>query len=134
MDLGCCPICCEEFKSFHELEFVPCPCGFQPCKLCFERMAEWPHCRMKYDEKNFRTIQFHFFYLTEQEMLKQRIICRNNLIIRSLPEQLLNLETLKSYNFLGQYGKIDSISINNKQVYVTFCSEKAAQNCAEALN
>lgn len=47
-----CPICCEDF-DVTDLSFLPCPCGFQLCLFCHQRILEvdsrCPGCRHQYD-------------------------------------------------------------------------------------
>ncbi|XP_021760073.1 uncharacterized protein LOC110724883 [Chenopodium quinoa] len=50
-----CPICCEDF-DVTDLSFFPCPCGFQLCLFCHNKILEvdgrCPGCRKQYDSVN----------------------------------------------------------------------------------
>ena len=47
-----CPICCETVDDTDKA-FFPCPCGFQPCMFCYNKIVEigdarCPACRRGY--------------------------------------------------------------------------------------
>ena len=53
-----CPLCVEEMDTT-DLSFLPCPCGYQVCLLCFntiqkEGNKQCPACRTEYDESKFQ--------------------------------------------------------------------------------
>jgi len=51
-----CPICCENIDDTDKA-FFPCPCGFQPCMFCYNKIVEigdarCPACRRTYGSPN----------------------------------------------------------------------------------
>lgn len=53
-----CPLCIEEMDST-DMSFLPCPCGYQICLLCFNHIQnegnkQCPACRTEYNEEKFR--------------------------------------------------------------------------------
>jgi CCR4-NOT transcription complex subunit 4 len=51
-----CPICCENIDDTDKA-FFPCPCGFQPCMFCYNKIVEigdarCPACRRTYGSTN----------------------------------------------------------------------------------
>ncbi|CAL6011167.1 Transcriptional_repressor NOT4Hp [Hexamita inflata] len=134
MSFGECPICCDEYTSPSMLEFFPCKCGYQPCMFCIKQMKQCPHCKELYQEANFRTIPNKFYSMSESERKQQRIVNKQNLIIRGLSDDILDEQILRQYNFLGQYGTIVDMQISNRQCYVKFDTESQALDCALAIN
>ncbi|KAM0789198.1 hypothetical protein ACM66B_000043 [Microbotryomycetes sp. NB124-2] len=54
-----CPICCEEM-DVSDLNFKPCPCGYQICRFCYNHIKDelnnrCPACRQPYDDA---TVEF----------------------------------------------------------------------------
>jgi len=58
-DDDCCPLCVEPYELADQ-SFEPCPCGFQICVFCWNRIREvgngqCPGCRSPYsDTPRFR--------------------------------------------------------------------------------
>lgn len=73
-----CPLCMEEF-DISDRTFKPCPCGYQICRFCYNRIVHsevsngCPACRRKYTEE-----QVEFKPLSAEEWKKdqQRIQSR----------------------------------------------------------
>ncbi|XP_052142830.1 uncharacterized protein LOC127762374 [Oryza glaberrima] len=73
-----------------------------------------------------------------------RVIQRRLVYIVGMPSEFASDKVLRQHNFLGQYGKIESIIIDNiganqqipdsGRVYVTFSREEEAFRCIEAVN
>jgi hypothetical protein len=59
MDDDCCPLCVEPYETADRY-FEPCPCGFQLCMFCWNKIREvgsgqCPGCRATYaDTPRFR--------------------------------------------------------------------------------
>lgn len=54
-DTPTCPLCCETMDST-DLNFLPCPCGYQVCLFCYQSLKEGesspkcPGCRKPYSD------------------------------------------------------------------------------------
>jgi len=55
-----CPLCLDELSKA-DRKFRPCPCGYQICVFCFERIKEeqdkCPACRKQYDSANYTYLE-----------------------------------------------------------------------------
>ncbi|PVZ99694.1 hypothetical protein BB558_004271 [Smittium angustum] len=160
-DYSYCPLCMEEM-DLDDRSFFPCPCDYQICRFCYHRIIETfngkcPACRRPYEEKNIR---WHAISAEEIAKLKAekkakdrekkeletgnkkhlanvRVIQRNLAYVVGLPPHLATEEILKGPDYFGQFGKINKIVINKKQItsrtgepiisvgaYVTFASKE----------
>ena len=53
-----CPLCCNELDAT-DLNFLPCPCGYQVCLYCYGRLesefqSRCPACRNVYEEGSYK--------------------------------------------------------------------------------
>ena len=53
-----CPLCCNELDAT-DLNFLPCPCGYQVCLYCYGRLeiefeSRCPACRTVYEEGSYK--------------------------------------------------------------------------------
>ncbi|OMJ28907.1 General negative regulator of transcription subunit 4 [Smittium culicis] len=160
-DIVNCPLCMEEM-DLDDLSFYPCECDYQICRFCYHRIIETfngkcPACRRLYSEKNVRwkAVSPEMLAKTKAEkkakerekrelelgnkkhLANVRVIQRNLAYVVGLPPHLATEEILKGSDYFGQFGKINKIVINKKQVptnkgfdsittvgaYVTFASK-----------
>ncbi|GJN38070.1 hypothetical protein PR202_gb27078 [Eleusine coracana subsp. coracana] len=115
-----CPLCLEEM-DLTDKELKPCKCGYEVKADSLLAVAEEPK-----DPNNVRVIQRKLVYIV------------------GMPSEFANPKLLKQKNFLGQYGKIETIVIDNVganqqspdsgRVYVTFSREEEAARCIQAVN
>ncbi|KAH0791921.1 hypothetical protein GPJ56_004105 [Histomonas meleagridis] len=147
-----CPLCISNLTD-GEYEFYPCPCGYQVCGFCFNRLLEekepkCPYCRRPYDAnaskrvgEQYRPVSTNSDQSTPVYYLSSKIVQ-----IIGIPSELLSKETLVKPEYLGQYGKISKISISNHpsnkliiqsqspSVFVKFKSKQSADSCVMALD
>ncbi|BFZ56220.1 transcriptional repressor proteinral negative regulator of transcription subunit 4 [Savitreella phatthalungensis] len=76
-----CPLCMEEF-DISDRTFKPCPCGYQICRFCYNRIVNsdtaangCPACRRPYSEA---TVEFKPLSAEEWKRDQQRIQTRKN--------------------------------------------------------
>ncbi|THH21104.1 hypothetical protein EW146_g400 [Bondarzewia mesenterica] len=131
-----CPLCLEEM-DVSDLNFKPCPCGYQICRFCWHHIKEnlnkkCPACRREYSDE---TVQFKpvnkedHRRLTQQKKQRERerkdldalgrrhlanvrVVQRNVVYVvgigpRFAKEELIS--TLRSNEYFGQYGRISKI-------------------------
>ena len=73
-----CPLCMEEF-DISDRTFKPCPCGYQICRFCYNRIVNsetangCPACRRQYSEE---TVEFKPLSAEEWKKDQQRIHTR----------------------------------------------------------
>ncbi|KAH8102942.1 hypothetical protein BXZ70DRAFT_927329 [Cristinia sonorae] len=136
-----CPLCLEEM-DISDLNFKPCPCGYQICRFCWHHIKEnlngrCPACRREYTDE---TVQFKpvnkedHKRLTQQKKQRERerkdlealnrrhlanvrVVQRNVVYVvgmgpRFAKEELIS--TLRSNEYFGQYGKISKIIITKR--------------------
>lgn len=65
------------------------------CRFCYERLKECPHCKEPYDPKNIRIIKNVFYELTESERRQQLVLDMSRLIIKNIPLELQDKQTLQ---------------------------------------
>ncbi|CAL1703477.1 unnamed protein product [Somion occarium] len=133
-----CPLCLEEM-DISDLNFKPCPCGYQICRFCWHHIKEnlngrCPACRREYTDE---TVQFKPINkedhkrLTQQKKQRERerkelealnrrhlanvrVVQRNVVYVVGLGPRFAKEElipTLRSNEYFGQYGKISKILI-----------------------
>ncbi|KAI5119088.1 hypothetical protein M0805_004861 [Coniferiporia weirii] len=131
-----CPLCLEEM-DVSDLNFKPCPCGYQICRFCWHHIKEnlnrrCPACRREYSDEavEFKPINKEDHKrLTQQKkqrererkdldtlgrrhLLNVRVVQRNVVYIVGLGSRFAKEElipTLRSNEYFGQYGKITKI-------------------------
>ncbi|THH09989.1 hypothetical protein EW145_g1632 [Phellinidium pouzarii] len=131
-----CPLCLEEM-DVSDLNFKPCPCGYQICRFCWHHIKEnlnrrCPACRREYSDESveFKPINKEDHKrLTQQKkqrererkelealgrrhLLNVRVVQRNVVYVVGLGSRVAKEElipTLRSNEFFGQYGKITKI-------------------------
>ena len=112
-----CPICCENQLTGSEAEWYPCPCGFQLCAFCFERImqinGQCPYCRRKYDADAQERIGPQYRPASEKSAEAEPIptpsVCalsKTMVQILGVPYKIFTPSLLKRNEYLGQYGKI----------------------------
>ncbi|EIW60805.1 CCR4-NOT core ubiquitin-protein ligase subunit MOT2 [Trametes versicolor FP-101664 SS1] len=133
-----CPLCLEEM-DISDLNFKPCPCGYQVCQFCWHHIKEnlnsrCPACRREYtdDAVQFKPINPEDHKrLTQQKKQRERerkeletlnrrhlanvrVVQRNVVYVVGLGPRFAKEElipTLRSNEYFGQYGKISKIVI-----------------------
>ncbi|CDO68864.1 hypothetical protein BN946_scf185000.g7 [Trametes cinnabarina] len=133
-----CPLCLEEM-DISDLNFKPCPCGYQICQFCWHHIKEnlnsrCPACRRVYtdDAVQFKPIDpDDHKRLTQQKKQRERerkeldalgrrhlanvrVVQRNVVYVVGLGPRFAKEElipTLRSNEYFGQYGKISKIVI-----------------------
>ncbi|GJE87920.1 hypothetical protein PsYK624_040030 [Phanerochaete sordida] len=133
-----CPLCLEEM-DISDVNFKPCPCGYQICRFCWHHIKEnlngrCPACRREYTDD---TVQFKPINkedhkrLTQQKKQRERerkeldalgrrhlanvrVVQRNVVYVVGIGPRFAKEElipTLRSHEYFGQYGKISKIVI-----------------------
>ncbi|KAH9948104.1 hypothetical protein B0H21DRAFT_848596 [Amylocystis lapponica] len=133
-----CPLCLEEM-DISDLNFKPCPCGYQICRFCWHHIKEnlngrCPACRREYtdDAVQFKPINKEDHKrLTQQKKQRERerkeldalnrrhlanvrVVQRNVAYVIGIGPRFAKEElipTLRSNEYFGQYGKISKIVI-----------------------
>ncbi|KAL6307964.1 hypothetical protein BKA93DRAFT_726639 [Sparassis latifolia] len=133
-----CPLCLEEM-DISDLNFKPCPCGYQICRFCWHHIKEnlngrCPACRREYTDEavQFKPINKEDHKrLTQQKKQRERerkeldalnrrhlanvrVVQRNVVYVVGLGPRFAKEElipTLRSNEYFGQYGKISKIII-----------------------
>ncbi|KAI8799448.1 RING/Ubox like zinc-binding domain-containing protein [Cladochytrium replicatum] len=167
-----CPLCMEEIDVTDKY-FKPCPCGYQICRFCWNRIMEnhgglCPACRRPYSED---TVEFK--PVSPEEMMRiknakkkkerekkeqeitarrqlatMRVVQKNLVYVVGLPSKICTEETLRSVDYLGQYGKITRVVINRRGtthvpaipgvngngVYITFQRKEDAAKAIESID
>ncbi|EJU05762.1 hypothetical protein DACRYDRAFT_20146 [Dacryopinax primogenitus] len=131
-----CPLCLEEM-DLSDMNFKPCPCGYQICRFCWHHIktnlnGKCPACRREYTEE---AVEFKPVGKEEQKRLAQkkrqkekerrdlealgrrhltnvRIVQRNMIYVTGIGPRFAKeelLPTLRSSEYFGQYGKITKI-------------------------
>ncbi|OCB89684.1 hypothetical protein A7U60_g3161 [Sanghuangporus baumii] len=128
-----CPLCLEEM-DLSDLNFKPCPCGYQICRFCWHHIKEnlnrrCPACRREYsdDAVQFKPVNKEDLKrLTQQKKHRERerkeldalgrrhltnvrIVQRSVVYVVGLGSRYAKEElipTLRSNEYFGQYGKI----------------------------
>ncbi|KAJ3541141.1 hypothetical protein NM688_g6126 [Phlebia brevispora] len=133
-----CPLCLEEM-DISDLNFKPCPCGYQICRFCWHHIKEnlngrCPACRREYTDEavQFKPINKEDHKrLTQQKKQRERerkeldalgrrhlanvrVVQRNVVYVLGIGPRFAKEElipTLRSHEYFGQYGKISKIVI-----------------------
>ncbi|GAA6040659.1 hypothetical protein JCM8097_008091 [Rhodosporidiobolus ruineniae] len=127
-----CPLCLEEM-DLSDLNFKPCPCGYQICRFCYHHIKEnlnnkCPACRTPYDDstvdfkpikpdemkrlqaaKKLRDKRKKDAELAMQNKASVRVRLRTQVHITGLTTKTANEDTLnqlKGADHFGQYGKV----------------------------
>eukprot|EP01103_Thecamoeba_quadrilineata_P001907 TRINITY_DN1176_c0_g2_i1.p1 TRINITY_DN1176_c0_g2~~TRINITY_DN1176_c0_g2_i1.p1 ORF type:complete len:1379 (-),score=276.34 TRINITY_DN1176_c0_g2_i1:26-4132(-) len=138
-----CPLCVEEL-DYTDKKFVPCQCGYQICRFCWNYIMEnlngrCPACRKAYEpekilqnftppdpeqlikhqnEKKQRERQRKQQETSSRKHLtNMRVIQRNLVYVTNLPLSIAKEETLRKQEFFGQYGKIVKVVVNKNNLY-----------------
>ncbi|OLY81912.1 General negative regulator of transcription subunit 4 [Smittium mucronatum] len=164
-----CPLCMEEM-DLDDMSFYPCECDYQICRFCYHRIIETfngkcPACRRVYSEKNVRWKAVSPETLAKNKAEKKakerekreleignkkhlanvRVIQRNLAYVVGLPP---HLATEEGSDYFGQFGKINKIVINKKQIassrggepivsvgaYVTFASKEDTAKAIQTVD
>lgn len=118
-----CPLCCNPLKD-QELDWYPCPCGYQVCAFCFERLKQTPSlnkcasCQRPFDPDAAQRIgpQFKpainptFHATTVSYYLATKIVQ-----VIGIPDNLFSPQILMQDEYFGQYGPIDKMSVDSTQ-------------------
>ncbi|KDN39398.1 hypothetical protein K437DRAFT_11953 [Tilletiaria anomala UBC 951] len=136
-----CPLCLEEI-DLSDVNFKPCPCGYQICRFCWHHIKQnlngrCPACRRKYSDQ---TVEFTPMSAEEIKRLTQakkqkerekkeleqmnrkhlanmRVVQKNLVYVTGLSSKLAKEElipTLRSQEYFGQYGRISKILISKR--------------------
>ncbi|KAF8333953.1 uncharacterized protein EI90DRAFT_3121331 [Cantharellus anzutake] len=138
-----CPLCLEEM-DLSDINFKPCPCGYQICRFCWHHIRQnlngrCPACRRTYTEEQ---VVFTPISSEDQKRLNQqkrirerqkkelenlkrshfanvRIVQRNLVYVTGLGPRFAKeelLPTLRSTEYFGKYGKINRIVLVKRTV------------------
>ncbi|GAA5953288.1 hypothetical protein JCM3765_007463 [Sporobolomyces pararoseus] len=140
-----CPLCLEEM-DLSDLNFKPCPCGYQICRFCYHHIKEnlnnrCPACRTPYDDAS---VEFKAIKPDEMKRLQAakklrdkrrkdeaqriqlkadvRVRQRTQVHIQGMTTKIANedtLQQLKSPDSFGQYGKILKLFMSKRSSNVT---------------
>ncbi|TCD70571.1 transcriptional repressor proteinral negative regulator of transcription subunit 4 [Steccherinum ochraceum] len=136
-----CPLCLEEM-DISDLNFKPCPCGYQICRFCWHHIKEnlnsrCPACRREYTDEavQFKPVNKEDHKrLTQQKKQRERerkeldalnrrhlanvrVVQRNVVYVVGMGPRFAKEElipTLRSNEYFGQYGKISKILITKR--------------------
>ncbi|KAI0094086.1 hypothetical protein BDY19DRAFT_920744 [Irpex rosettiformis] len=136
-----CPLCLEEM-DISDINFKPCPCGYQICRFCWHHIKEnlnrrCPACRREYSDEavQFKPINKEDHKrLTQQKKQKERerkdlealgrrhlanvrVVQRNVVYVIGIGQKFAKEElipTLRTHEYFGQYGKISKIVITKR--------------------
>ncbi|GAA94926.1 uncharacterized protein L969DRAFT_89885 [Mixia osmundae IAM 14324] len=139
-----CPLCLDEM-DLSDLNFKPCPCGYQICRFCWHNIKEnlngrCPACRRQYDDS---TVEFKAMKPEELKRLQAakrqkekekkeleitnrrhlsnvRVKQKNQVHITGLTTKYANEDTLhalKGSDHYGQYGKIAKMFVARKALH-----------------
>ncbi|GAA5903499.1 CCR4-NOT core ubiquitin-protein ligase subunit MOT2 [Sporobolomyces salmoneus] len=140
-----CPLCLEEM-DLSDLNFKPCPCGYQICRFCYHHIKEnlnnrCPACRTPYDDAS---VEFKAIKPDEMKRLQAakklrdkrrkdeaqriqlkadvRVRQRTQVHVQGMTTKIANedtLQQLKSPDSFGQYGKILKLFMSKRSSNVT---------------
>ena len=116
-----CPICCSQELKGAELDWYPCPCGFQLCSFCFERISKdsgrCPYCRRIYDSDAIDRVGEKYRPVPVKEHAPEPIptpsifvLSRTMVEIIGIPVSIASAGILTRKEYLGQYGRIQKIA------------------------
>ena len=146
-----CPLCIENLEA-NEQNFYPCPCGYQICLFCYQKIMETnqlcPACRHPFSPDSRNRIGPQYAPQNNIVTPTDFFVSKKILQVIGLPDYLLNKTKLIREEFFGQYGEIKQLRTFNNQppfvysafpkrsssVYVRFKHENDAINCYLALN
>jgi CCR4-NOT transcription complex subunit 4 len=148
-----CNICCDELVSY-DLDWYPCPCGYQVCAFCFDQWKDTcPHCYRKYGADAKQRIGAKYKPGQFEWVVDEFYFSGTLVQLYGFPEQLLQTNPsllLQNQRYLGQYGRILSINhykagdapftVSNLRypelpvVIVLFSQRHGAESCILALD
>ncbi|TNY18184.1 hypothetical protein DMC30DRAFT_71583 [Rhodotorula diobovata] len=135
-----CPLCLEEM-DLSDLNFRPCPCGYQICRFCYHHIKEnlnnkCPACRTPYDDatvefkaikpdemkrlqaaKKLRDKRRKDSELAMQNKANVRVRQRTQVHITGMTTRQANEDTLaqlKDNEHFGKYGKISRLFMSKR--------------------
>ncbi|KPV77593.1 uncharacterized protein RHOBADRAFT_51426, partial [Rhodotorula graminis WP1] len=135
-----CPLCLEEM-DLSDLNFRPCPCGYQICRFCYHHIKEnlnnkCPACRTPYDDatvefkaikpdemkrlqaaKKLRDKRRKDSELAMQNKANVRVRQRTQVQITGMTTRQANEDTLaqlKDNEHFGKYGKISRLFMSKR--------------------
>jgi CCR4-NOT transcription complex subunit 4 len=102
-----CPLCCTPLSKV-ELEWYPCPCGYQVCGLCFAKINEGarPLCAQCSLPFAPDAVRRHGPQFRPAVAEPEFYISLRTVQILGLPDDLRSPEVLAQPRYLGQYGRI----------------------------
>ncbi|TPX43171.1 hypothetical protein SeLEV6574_g05208 [Synchytrium endobioticum] len=133
-----CPLCLEEV-DITDKYFKPCPCGYQICRFCWNKIkndldGRCPGCRRVYSEQ---TIEFKPVPPEELARIKNRkkqrerekkdqeisakrhmasvrVVMKTLIYVFGLSSRVCTEETLRQLEYFGQFGKISKVLIGKR--------------------
>ncbi|KAI0031707.1 hypothetical protein K488DRAFT_71204 [Vararia minispora EC-137] len=151
-----CPLCLEEM-DVSDLNFKPCPCGYQICRFCWHHIREnlnnkCPACRREYFDENIQNkpvSREDQRRLAQQKKQRERerkdldALGRRHLAnVRVVQRNLIS--TLRSNDYFGQYGRISKIVLVKRTppggqapvvgLYITYHRREDAARCITAVD
>ncbi|XP_049850725.1 uncharacterized protein LOC126323770 [Schistocerca gregaria] len=157
-----CPLCLEPLDDT-ERGFKPCPCGYQMCTFCWDRVSsdKCPACRRGYNPDSYAWIEVSRLprsgekkghkskvtdasaaFKSKKSLFNIRVIQRNLVYVKNLALEIAKEEILKQQEYFGQYGKIIKMVINRSHVYqgasvscyVTYSTPEEACLCIRSID
>lgn len=153
-----CPLCISDFNET-EKKFYPCPCGYQICCFCFDRIITstnlCPSCRRRYDDdaghrigQDFLPNKVKMDNAAKSPAASVCYLAPKMVQITGIPVRLMNTGLLRRREYLGQYGDILKLVVSrslypsghliiqsqDQSVFVKFRTRDAARACVCALD
>ena len=144
-----CPLCINDLTET-EQNFYPCPCGYQICAFCFQRIHEGndlcPSCRRPYDPDASTRVGPQYALKPRSETAAVFYKDPRVVQISNLPEDLSrSFGSLRQNSMLGQYGVIKKMTQSapssklilpggTKSIFVKFSKKEEADCCVLALD
>ncbi|KAL7409206.1 RING/Ubox like zinc-binding domain-containing protein, partial [Mrakia frigida] len=138
-----CPLCMEEM-DLSDINFKPCPCGYQICRFCHHHILanlnkRCPACRRQYTEEGIEFIPVGAEEIKRLTALKRnkaktnkelealgrrhlkdvRVVVKNMVYVVGMGvgqegRSDEQLATLRSNDYFGQYGKISKLVLHKR--------------------
>jgi hypothetical protein len=130
-----CPLCTEILEP-DDLNFKPCPCGYQICIWCWHKLNEkdterCPNCRRPYDQQQLNFIapsdgqdkkgdkkgkKRNIKVTSRKQLTNVRVIQRNLVYVVGLTLEVAKEDFLRRNDNFSKYGKIAKVVINKSNL------------------
>ncbi|KAJ3143160.1 transcriptional repressor general negative regulator of transcription subunit 4 [Physocladia obscura] len=119
-----CPLCMEEIDVTDKY-FKPCPCGYQICRFCWNRIKEdlvieftpvsaEELAHIKNAKKLRERERKEMDNAARKHLANARVVQKNLVYVVGMPAKFATEEYLKSTDFFGQFGKVAKVVVNRK--------------------